>query len=85
MSAQARQYTIRNVPPSVDRVLRRRAAERGTSLNGLVLDVLAREAGIGGQARVYEDLDAFAGTWVHDPAVDDALRDVRRVDERDWR
>lgn len=84
MRAKARQYTIRNVPPSVDRALRKKAAARGASLNRLVLDTLAREAGLGGEEPVYEDLDSFAGTWVHDAAVDAALRDQRRVDERDW-
>lgn len=85
MAKQARQYTIRNVPPSVDRALRKKAAERGTSLNALLVSVLAREAGVGDAAPVFDDLDAFAGTWVDDPAVDRALREQRTVDERDWR
>jgi hypothetical protein len=85
MRSKARQYTIRNVPPSVDRALRKKAAERGTSLNGLLLAALAKEAGVGDDAAVFDDLDAFVGTWVDDPAVDAALREQRTVDERDWR
>ena len=44
MTSKARQYTIRNVPPRVDRALRSKAAERGLSLNALVLAALEAEA-----------------------------------------
>jgi plasmid stability protein len=84
MPVKAKQYTVRNVPSSVDRALRRKAAERGASLNDVLLAALEREAGVGQQAITHHDLDALIGSWVEDPAVDAALLEARRVDPRDW-
>lgn len=84
MSAKAHQYTIRNVPSRLDRALRKKAAERGVSLNTLVVQALESEAGLGAEPKVYDDLDEFFGTWVEDKAVDRALAEQRRVDPRDW-
>ena len=84
MAAKARQYTIRNVPPRVDRALRKQAAERGVSLNTLVLQALVVEAGETGEPKVYDDLDDLFGSWVHDPAVDRALAEQRQLDPKDW-
>jgi hypothetical protein len=84
MSAKAVQYTIRDVPPSVDRALRRRARERGTSLNRFVLEILAAGSGAGAEAPRHHDLDRFFRTWIRDPKVDRALAEERRLDARDW-
>lgn len=84
MPTKARQYTIRNVPPSVDRALRRKAAARRVSLNTLVLRVLEQEAGGTAEARLQHDLDDFFGTWVSDSKVDRALAEQREIDPRDW-
>ena len=84
MPSKAKQYTIRNVPTSIDRALRRKAAERRVSLNTLVLRVLEAEAGGLGEPRLNHDLDAFFGSWVADPKVDRALAEERRVDPREW-
>ena len=35
--------------------------------------------------RVYTDLDAVAGSWVHIPGFDDAIEAQDRVDETLWR
>jgi hypothetical protein len=84
MAAKAHQYTIRNVSPRLDRALRTKAAERGVSLNKLVVQALEAEVGVGAEARTYHDLDDLFGTWVKDRAVDRALAEQRRVDPRDW-
>lgn len=78
------QYTIRNVPRAVDRALRSRAAERGLSLNAVLLEVLTSAAGVGKEPRVHDDLDHLIGSWVHDPETDRALDTQRTVDLRDW-
>ena len=83
MTSKARQYTIRNVPASVDRALRRKAVERRVSLNSLLLSALDAEVG-GAVPRLQHDLDGFFGTWISDAKVDRALAEVRRVDPRDW-
>ncbi len=82
--AKAAQYTIRNVPMSVDRALRRKAAEHKVSLNAVVLRALEAEAGVGPTPREHHDLDSFFGTWIADRKVDRALAEQRRVDPADW-
>src|SRR5262245_36028796 len=84
MSAKAKQYTIRQVPVSVDRALRRKATERKVSLNTLVLHALEVEAGVTAEPRENHDLDEFFGSWISDPKVERALAEQRRVDRRDW-
>ncbi|MCC6525021.1 MAG: hypothetical protein IT373_20370 [Polyangiaceae bacterium] len=85
MKVQARvQYTIRDVPRSVDRALRKRAVDQGRSLNAVVLEVLATAAAVAQAPRVHDDLDHLIGSWVHDPETDRALDEQRKVDLRDW-
>ena len=60
MKVKATQYTIRNVPPFVDRALRRRAVAAKVSLNTLLLRALEAEAGVT-QVRDQHDLDSFFG------------------------
>ena len=76
------QYTLRNVPPELDAALRERARRESRSLNEVALEALRRDVGLLGERPRKRDLSSFAGTWVEDPAVDDALADQRRVDER---
>jgi hypothetical protein len=85
MTTKRHQYTIRNVPPRVDRALRTKAAERGLSLNALLLAALQAEAGVDGPPRAYHDLDDLFGSWVPDRAVERALAEQRQVEPGDWR
>jgi hypothetical protein len=78
------QYTIRNVPPQVDRALRRKASERKTSLSNVLLGALSREAGEGAAA-LHHDLDHLAGKWVEDSECDAALGAQDEVDPELWR
>ncbi len=84
MKSKAKQYTIRNVPPSVDSALRKKAAEKHTSLNSLLLEALEREVGMDGNEQSYHDLDRLIGSWVSDPKCDQALKDQRKIHKRDW-
>lgn len=81
---KAHQYTIRNVSDGLHRALRKKASERGVSLNALVLAALEAEAGLSSETPDRHDLDVFAGTWVDDRAVDKALAAFRTVDPKDW-
>jgi hypothetical protein len=78
------QYTIRRVPPAVDRALRERARRIGRSLNEVAVQALTQGAGQAADV-VYADLDGFFGSWVADPEVDRALADQRRVDKDLWK
>ena len=79
------QYTIRNVPETVDEALRRVARERGKSLNEVAIEALARGAGVAGERDRQRDLAGIAGTWRKDPAFDSALAAQDTVDEEMWR
>src|SRR5689334_10087150 len=84
-SSEAIQYTLRNVPKGVDRALRRKAIRLAKSLNEVALEALAVGAGVEQEAKEHHDLDFLFGSWVDDPAVDQALADQRKVDEDLWK
>ena len=79
------QYTIRNVPGTLDEALRRAARERGKSLNEVAIEALARGAGVTGERSRQRDLGDIAGTWRNDPAFDSALAAQDSIDEEIWR
>jgi hypothetical protein len=79
------QYTIRNVPASLDEALRRVARERGKSLNEVAIEALARGAGITQDRRRQRDLADITGTWRKDSAFDRALAAQDTIDEEMWK
>ena len=79
------QLTIRQVPKMVGARLRELARREGRSLNSVAVEALTRGAGLGGQPLRYSDLDDLAGTWVADPAFDQAITEMDVVDEESWR
>jgi plasmid stability protein len=79
------QYTIRNVPETLDAALRRVARERGKSLNEVAIEALARGAGVAGESRRQRDLGDIAGTWREDAAFDRAVAAQDTIDEEMWR
>ncbi len=84
MKAKTVQYTVRNVPQSVDRALRRMSREKGKSLNAVVLEAVSTAAGIGAEPTVYHDLDHLIGSWIDDPETEAALAEQRRIEPGDW-
>ena len=83
-NASYAQHTIRKVPRSVDRALRRLAKERGQSLNAVVVELITRAVGVDAEPKTHSDLDGLVGSWVSDPATNAALSEQRRVDPGDW-
>ncbi|HKJ85521.1 MAG TPA: hypothetical protein VKA06_05565 [Spirochaetia bacterium] len=79
------QYTIRNVPESIDRELRQRAKRTGKSLNDTAVEAIKRGLGVANTDHAYDDLDDLAGTWQHDEAFDRAIQDQDTVDADAWR
>lgn len=79
------QYTIRQVPEEVDAKLRELAVKEECSLNGLVLNALSSAAGATDAPLVFHDLDSLAGSWVDDPAFDQAMSAFERADEGLWK
>jgi plasmid stability protein len=78
------QYTLRNVPPAVDRALRAIARREGRSLNDVALGALARAVGLTDEMVRHRDLSDLAGTWQEDPEFDAALADQDTIDEALW-
>jgi hypothetical protein len=62
----------------VDRVLRRKARQRGISLNQLLVQELSL-AGGGAGGRRYRHLKDLGGRWQDDPEFDRILAEQRRV------
>jgi len=79
------QYTLRDVPESVDRELRSRALRERQSLNSVALHLLTAGLGLSGEPPCSHDLDPVAGSWVEDPAFDAALRSMDKVDKGLWK
>jgi len=79
------QYTIRNVPDTLDEALRRAAREQGKSLNEVAIEALARGAGVTGERGRQRELSDIAGTWRNDPAFDSALAAQDTIDDEMWR
>jgi hypothetical protein len=76
------QYTIRGVPPEVDRALRRKAAKRKLSLNQIILEELTA---VTTGARKRADFHDITGQWVPDQAFDEVLASQRQIDPDKWR
>ena len=73
------QYTIRGIPPEVDKVLREKAARRGLSLNQAVVEELIG-ATVGRQKKA--DFSDLVGKWEPDPGFDEIIASQRQV--IDW-
>ncbi len=80
--------SLRDCDDELKRALKRRSAEKGMSVNRLILDIL-RNALLGNtrKPRRHEDLDALAGTWTTEEAAafDRAVSEFGEIDETQWR
>jgi len=79
------QYTLREVPPALDRELRRRAEIERKSLNAVAIEALLRGAGLGDAPVRVRDVGDVAGSWLEDEDFDRAIADQDAVDEALWR
>jgi len=78
------QYTLRNIPNSLDATLRRRAHDQGKSLNEVAIEALARGAGVSGEPSPQRDLRDIAGTWRKDRKFDRAVAAQDKIDKELW-
>ncbi|MBI5280930.1 MAG: hypothetical protein HY858_04545 [Candidatus Solibacter usitatus] len=68
----------------MDTSLRRRARQRGMSLNQFLLEEL-RAASLGASGRSYRSLAGIAGAWMEDPSLERILAEQRQIDEEMWK
>jgi hypothetical protein len=79
-----RAVTVRNLPPELARIIRRRAIEKRVSINKAVISLLEESIG-SGRAKpgsLHHDLDALAGSWTDAEAAafEGALAGQRGID-----
>lgn len=82
---QSLQYTIRQIPPQVDKRLRQKAREAGKSLNEVVVSALKQEVGLTEQPIVYHDLDRLSGSWENSADFDSAIYAQHAIDPEIWK
>jgi len=78
------QYTLRKIPPELDRALKERARKLGKSVNQLAVEALAQSVG---QTTKYRNLRSMPGAWSKKEAsdFDRWLTEARSVDEELWK
>jgi len=79
------QYTIRNIPESLDVALRERARQEDKSLNQVAVEALTSALGLGSESVRSRDLEDLAGTWEEDPEFDRAIADQDTIDDELWK
>ena len=79
------QYTLRAIPPALDRALRRQAKQESKSLNTTALEALARGLEFKAKPVEHTDLDALIGSWQEDPDFDRAVAEFARVNQEAWK
>lgn len=79
------QYTLRKIPPGLDRALRRRAREERKSLNDTAIEALRRGIGEAAEPVLHRSLRDLAGTWMDDPEFDSAIADQDQIDLHLWK
>ena len=82
--------TLRDVPPELARLIRRRAEQERMSLNKTVVRLLEEGTGLQEKKKgkpLYDDLDALAGAWTPKEARDfeQALKKQRAIDPDLWK
>jgi hypothetical protein len=84
------QITIRDLPPEVEKTIRKESKRKGVSLNKVVVSLLERTIGVqkkGAERKIYRDLDRLSGTWSKKEAekFENNLRSQRQIDEEIWK
>lgn len=85
MKRKSIQYTVRGVSDRTDSFLREMAVEEEVSLNTVALSLLDAAAEQGGKGHRSHELDALSGSWVADPAFDEAVKAFDQIDASLWR
>ena len=85
MKRKSIQYTVRGVSDRTDSFLREMAVEEEVSLNTVALSLLDAAAEQGGEGNRSHELDKLSGSWVADPAFDEAVKTFDQIDASLWR
>jgi hypothetical protein len=81
--------TLRGVPPELERIILKQAAESGDSLNRVAIALMEQGAGLKRKPRpeLHHDLDRLSGSWSAEEAdaFDRDLAQQRRIDLELWK
>lgn len=79
-------YTIRQIEDETYESLKRQSRKQGLSLNKFILDCLKKITGKSSEIK-YHDLDEFIGTMSKEDAeaIDEVLKDTRKIDKEMWK
>lgn len=79
------QYTIRNIPPQVDKAIRKRATRSGKSFNQTVVDLLSLQVLGSTEPSADNNFDWLFDKKSLDNDFDEAVEKLSQVDEKLWR
>lgn len=80
------QYTLRDIPPELDQILRTRAREENQSLNSILRETLLKGVGLGSHPIENREFDDLSGKWVEDKSFDATVQEMRNtIDETLWK
>jgi hypothetical protein len=78
------QYTIRNIPEPVDRVIRKRSKQSGKSFNQTVVDLLSMQTFGTTEMDKDDDFNWLYNKKTLDKSYDEAIKDISRIDKDLW-
>ncbi len=78
------QYTIRNIPPVVDQVIRKRSKQTGKSFNQTVVDMLSLQSLGTTKPKENNEFDWLFGSMKLDDKFDEAIKDLSQIDKELW-
>ena len=78
------QYTIRNIPEPVDRVIRKRSKQSGRSLNQTVVDLLSMQTFGTTEIDKDDNFDWLYNKKTLDDSYDEAIKDISKIDKGLW-
>lgn len=78
------QYTIRNIPPAVDMVIRKRSKQSGKSFNQTVVDLLSLQTYGTIKPPSEQDFDWLYNQKTLDTSFDEAIESMSQIDQKLW-
>lgn len=78
------QYTIRNIPAPVDKVIRKRSKQSGKSFNQTVVDLLSLQTFGTTEVAKDDNFDFLYNKNTLDNSFDEAIKDISEVDKKLW-
>ena len=78
------QYTIRNIPPSVDEVIRKRSKATGKSFNQTVVDLLSLQTFGTTNPKIDTEFSWLYNKNSLDDNFDSVVNDLSHVDKKIW-